>query len=413
MKKRSNAVGVMIALTIIALLACSPQMVLQGLVSGMSTETPNRLAQVSPSPLPTLFASFTTLPSVTAVPSPSLAAQVVPSATSLPIATPAPTAAPVLPLRDDLPALALRDWPRPANDNGRCIHFLPTGYYSARDFEIQLPRMVDLQMRWTLALYSDENQLKLAAPKFKAAGIIPVWRRMLTANQKYYNWDRDIKILSDAGLPPYFQLYNEPGNPDEWPDKEPNFDQWSDTFVTTAKDLYNAGGYVGLQVLDTDELRTVINKIKARKGDRIFQRMFFIPHAYALNHPPNYTEDEIGVLGFRMFADVFQKEVGFVPPFIVGEGGWKIGEAQDDRFPKIDDTTQPKYYVELFNWFRPPGKLSNGEPLPDYLFAFCPWLVAGQTTAGAWYDSFEGERTALIKAVTKMGTFTRKFSWDK
>ena len=79
----------------------------------------------------------------------------------------------------------------------------------------------------------------------------------------------------------------------------------------------------------------------------------------------------------------------------------------------MDDALEAKYYVEMFNWFRPPGTLSNGEPLPDYLFAFCPWLLASNTTAGAWYDSFEGERTTVIQAVTKMGTFTRKFSWDK
>jgi len=318
----------------------------------------------------------------------------------------------VLPLRDDLPALALRDFPRPANDNGRCIHFLPSGYYSARDFEIQIPRMKDLQMRWVLALYSDENQLRLAAPQFKAAGIVPVWRRLLRADQHYFDWARDIKILSDVGLPPYFQLYNEPANPDEWGGHDVNMDAWYDSFAASAKDLYNAGGYVGVQVTDPGELRTIIETIKARKGDRLFGRMFFVPHAYALNHPPNYAEDENAVLGFEMFADVFQQELGFVPPFIVGEGGWKIGEAQDNRFPKIDDALEAKYYVELFNWFRPGSKLSDGKPLPDYLFAFCPWLLAANTTAGAWYDGFEGERTTVIQAVTKMGTFTRKFSWD-
>jgi hypothetical protein len=319
----------------------------------------------------------------------------------------------VLSVRTDLPALTLRDWPRPANDNGRCIHFLPTGYYTQRDFDIQLGRMDDLQMRWVLALYSDENQLRLAAQNFKKHNIVPVWRRLLRADQHYYDWARDIQILKDAGLPPYFQLYNEPANPDEWGGHDVNMNQWADTFVNTAKDVYNAGGYVGVQVTDTGELRTILENIKAHKGDRLFGRMFFVPHSYALNHPPNYTEDENAVLGFRMFADVFQQEIGFVPPFIVGEGGWKIGEAQDNRFPKIDDALEAQYYVQLFNWFRPPGTLSNGEPLPDYLFAFCPWLLAANTTAGAWYDGFEGERTAVIQAVTKMGTFTRKFSWDK
>lgn len=410
MKIHLNVVGAITVLMVVALLACSPSIVVQGLLGGPPTQTQ----------IPTLAASAVTPSDASPIPptaiSPSTPITVPPLSPS-PLAntdtTPSPTSPPVLPLRTDLPALALRDWPRPANDNGRCIHFLPTGYYSQRDFAIQIPRMKDLQMRWVLAIYSDENQLRLAAAQFKAAGIVPVWRRLLRANQHYYAWDRDIKILTDAGLPPYFQLYNEPANPDEWNGQDVNIDQWVDNFISTAKDVYNAGGYVGLQLTETDLLQKVLEKIKAEKGDRLFQRMFFVPHAYALNHPPDYVEDENAVLGFRMFADVFQQEIGFVPPFIVGEGGWKIGEQEDNRFPKVDDALLAKYYVQLFNWFRPPGALSNGEPLPDYLFAFCPWLLAANTTAGAWYDGFEGERTTLIQAVTKMGTFTRKFSWDK
>jgi hypothetical protein len=149
--------------------------------------------------------------------------------------------------------LALRDWPRPANDNGRCIHFMADRvYYTPRDFEIQLPRLKDLQMRWVLVIYSDENQLRLAAPQFKAAGIVPVWRRYLRANNHYYAWDRDIQILKDNGLPPYFQIYNEPDNDAEWDGQAVNRDQWVGNFVQTAKDVYNAGGFVGLQVLDPD-----------------------------------------------------------------------------------------------------------------------------------------------------------------
>jgi hypothetical protein len=401
MKNRKNIGAVVVALVVVALLACSPQTVLVGLVGKSATQTPTEpAAQVV---TPTSVPETVTIIPLTPIAEPSAAVT----------AGPTNTPAPVLPLRDDLPALSLRDFPRPANDNGRCIHFLPTGYFTARDFQIQIPRLKDLQMRWVLVIYSDENQLMLAAPQFKAAGIVPIWRRLLRANQHYYGWARDIKILQDNGLPPYFQLYNEPGNPDEWNGKPVNLDQWVDTWVATAKDVYNAGGYPGLQVIDTGLLVKVIDKVKELKGDKLFKRMFFVPHSYALNHPPNYTEDENAVLGFRMYADTFQKELGFVPPFIVGEGGWKIGEEEDNRFPKIDDKLEAQYYVDLFNWFRPPGKLSDGEPLPDYLFAFCPWLLAANTTAGAWYDGFEGDRTMTIQAVTKMGTFTRKFSWDK
>lgn len=399
MKKFPNAIGAVCVLMFVALLACSPATVAEGLFGSASTVTPTRFA----------MAVATDTPTAT-LPSPLPTASPIPSITESfgPTLTPAP----VLPLRTDLPAMTLRDFPRPANDNGRCIHFLPTGYYSQRDFDIQLPRMVDLQMRWVLAIYSDENQLRLAAPQFKKAGIIPVWRRYLRAYQRYYNWDRDVQILKDSGLPPYFQIYNEPDTAEEWDGREVDRDAWVSYAVQMAKDVYNAGGYVGIQVLDEEWLTAWIQAVKAQKGERLFGRMFFVPHPYGANHPPNYTEDDVSVLGFRSFADVFQRELGFVPPFIAGEGGWKFAAAEDNRFPKIDDKLHAKYHVELFRWFLD-GKLSDGKPLPDYLFAFCPWILAGQLEGAAWYDSFEGERTLTIAEVKKIPIFTRKFSWDK
>jgi hypothetical protein len=407
MQKHWNIVSALLVLIVIALLACSPQVIVKEVLGLNPDTTPTTAVAFATTPTRATFtpaATPTLLSSTATAPAPTFTRP----------AAPSPTTLPVLDLRTDLPALTLRDWPRPANDNGRCIHFLADRiYYTPRDFEIQMPRVIDLQMRWMLVIYADENQLRLAAPHFKAAGIVPVWRRYLRAYNRYSNWERDIQTIKEFGLPPYLQLYNEPDSEAEWDGRPINRDAWVANFVASAREVYNAGGFVGLQVLDREWARAVIREIKARKGERIFGRMFFVPHAYPLNHPPNYTEDENAVLGFRMFADVFREELGFVPPFIVGEGGWKIGEAHDNRFPKVDEVLLARYYVELFNWFRPPGRLSNGEPLPDYLFAFCPWLLASNTTAGAWYDSFEGERTLLIQSVTKMGTFTRQFSWDK
>ncbi len=408
MNMRKNFIGVIVTLIGVTVLACAPQTVVQGLLGTPPTNTPTTSATLA-ALVPTVTPIPSELnPSPAALP-PTLAATA--HATNTPTLT--ATAAPALPLRDDLPALTLRDWPRPANDNGRCFHFLPTGYYTARDFEIQIPRLKGLQARWVLALYSDENQLRLAAEQFKAAGITPVWRKVMRAYQRYYSWDRDIQILKDVGLPPYFQIYNEPDTDTEWDGRPVNRDQWVSYFVQAAKDVYNAGGYVGLQTLDEEWVRAVIQAIKAQKGDRIFGRMFFVPHPYGLNHPPNYTEDDGAVLGYRTFADVFQKEIGFVPPFIAGEGGWKYGAAEDNRFPPIDDKLHAQYHVALFNWFLT-GKLSDGQPLPDYLFAFCPWILAGQLEAAAWYDSFEGNRELTIAEVKKLPpTATRKFSWDK
>jgi hypothetical protein len=410
MSKHLNTLALAIACSAVALLACSPGMVLQGLVGGSPTTAtpPQAIAQV-----PTVVASATLVPTANPpLSSPTAGLTSTPNISKTATAVPTGTPAPVLPLRTDLPALALRDWPRPANDNGFCIHFIPTGYYTARDFEIQIPRLKGLQMRWVLALYSDENQLRLAAPQFKAAGIVPVWRKMMSPFQRYYAWDRDIQILKDNGLPPYFQIYNEPDTGQEWGGRDINREEWVANFVQTAKDVYNAGGYVGIQVLDEEWLRVVLQTIKSQKGEKMFGRMFFVPHPYGANHPPNWTTDDVGVLGYRTFADVFQKEIGFVPPFIAGEGGWKFGAGEDHTFPPIDDKLHAQYHVELFNWFRL-GKVSDGQPLPDYLFAFCPWILSAPMEGAAWYDSFEGNRDLTISEMKKIPVFTRKFSWDK
>ena len=391
---------------VLLLLACSPQAIVREVLGENETRTPTTRAT-----------SFARAITETATSAPSATRSVAGMDTPTPGATATvgatPTRPPALQLRTDLPALALRDFPRPANDNGRCFHFLTRGYYSPRDFEIQIARLKGLQARWVLALYADENQLRLAAREFKAAGIVPVWRKTLRAHQRYLGWGRDIAILNEIGLPPYFQIYNEPEVEEEWDGNTINREQWIANFIQAARDVYNAGGYPGLQVLDDEWGLAVIREIKARQGERMFGRMFFVPHPYGANHPPSWNQDEIGVLGFQFAARVFQSEIGFVPPFIAGEGGWKYKSDEDKRFPVVDDAIHAKYHVEVFNWFLT-GKLSDGAALPDYLFAFCPWLLSGETETAAWYDSFEGNRELTIAEVKKLTpAATRKFSWDK
>lgn len=70
------------------------------------------------------------------------------------------------------------------------------------------------------------------------------------------------------------------------------------------------------------------------------------------------------------------------------------------------------YHVAVFEWFRT-GQLSNGEPLPDYLFAFSPWLIADPNDPAAWFDSASGNRTLTIEAVEARPPFQREFSWNR
>lgn len=310
------------------------------------------------------------------------------------------------------PPLALRDWPRPIGDNGLGIHFLGDAYYSEGELDRQIARMVEMRMKWTVVVYGDEIQLEKAAKRLQAAGIMAVWRKMLRPNEAYFGWERDVSLLQRLGMAPYMQLYNEPSLPEEWDGKPADRALFLKNLLQASRDVYNAGGLVGWQFVNQDWLISAIRELKARQGEAIFNRMFFVPHSYGLNHPPDYTEDVNSVLGFLVFAEIYQKEAGKLPPMVVGEGGWKYKATDDDRFPKVDDNLHRNYHLVVFNWFRA-GKLSNGQALPDYLFAFCPWILSGKLEGSAWYDSFEGDRVLTINAVKSLSPFVRKFSWDQ
>ncbi|RLC78969.1 MAG: hypothetical protein DRI61_08860 [Chloroflexi bacterium] len=306
----------------------------------------------------------------------------------------------------------LPDWPRPPGDNGRGVHFLGTPYYSDEDLDRNVARIKELGLKWCVVVYGDEIQLERAARRFKAAGIYVIWRKMVRPFQRYYDWGRDIKIIQEIGLPPYMQVYNEPSLPAEWEGHPIDEQLFIENLLYAVRDVYNNGGYVGLQFLNRQWLVDALRAIKERKGERIFNRMFFVAHSYGLNHPPDYAQDENAALGFLIYADIFQQEIGFVPPIIVGEGGWKIGSDEDNRYPPIDEKRHRDYHIEVYNWFCT-GQLSNGQPLPDYLFAFCPWLIAAKLDDRAWYDSFAGDRNLLIEALKNMPSCERKFSWER
>lgn len=384
---------------LIPLLACS-------LPSILPEETP-----ASATPAAVTAAAVLSTPTRTATPQPTETQEPRRPATDTPIpASPTPTEIWQMQL-EDLPPMTLQDWPRPAQDNGLCIHFIPEEYHTPEHLDHHISRLVDMKMKWALVIYADEIQLQMAAPKFRDAGITVVWRKMLYPGEKYFDWGRDVQVLQSLGVPSYIQIYNEPSLEAGWEDPPVRREAFMDDLLKAARDVYNAGGYAGLQFVDPQWLREALYQIRLHGGEPIFQRMFFVPHPYGLNHPPSYQEDLNAVLGFLTFAQVFQEEIGFVPPMIAGEGGWKFGATDDNRFPKIDDQLHCEYHVEVFNWFRT-GTLSNGQPLPDYLFAFCPWLLASKMDDSAWFDSFAGDHTLTIEAVKAIPPFTRRFSWQ-
>lgn len=354
-----------------------------------------------------------------------------PTTPSAPPAQPAPSVpawyTPLPPVTRPASALPLNKFPRPANDNGRGIHFsLDVGDGMLATY---VPKMSELGIKWALFYPGDEMQAEKVAVAAWNAGIMPVIRPKCLINGGQPNWLAFVQNIQKHNIPAYIQIYNEPGDNREWTGQHTPSNYLS-TFGprwgAAAAQIYDAGGYPGLQTLSRDEIQAAVDAVKAGGRMDIFNRAFFSLHNYSVNHPPAYPydplnqkdhpqatilDDDTAVLNLIEFAQWMYELVGFVLPMIGGEGGWIYGSADDNRYPKCEGTYHAQFHTEMYEWFRI-GVFSNGQPIPDYLFSIAPWILAGFVEAEAWYGGPLGDKTDTINAVKAIPPFIRKFSWD-
>lgn len=291
---------------------------------------------------------------------------------------------------------------------------------SAQALNYFIPHLLELGIRWCIVPHRDEADLARAARALASVGIMPVSRWVCTVDENILDFVRFVRVLQSLNLPTYIQIFNEPSTNHEWRDNLPKPRAFVSRWCDHATRVASAGGLPGLQVLDPQELVDVLRELKGRGARQVIDRMWFCPHPYGINHPPDYpyddanqrehpgatlSDDSSTVLNFLEFAPVFMDQIGFIPPFIAGECGWQYGDASDPRYPKVDDAYHARYHDALFAWFRA-GRLSNGAPLPDYLFACCPWIFYG-SEADAWYSSTSGIRQQTIDALKNYPPFIR------
>jgi hypothetical protein len=96
----------------------------------------------------------------------------------------------------------LRTWPRPDNDNGRCLHAV--SYPAGDTYEVleQIARLEQINARWVLVNYIGHAQLVHMAPLFAQAGITVIWRPFVRPYETYAQWAEDVQFLTSLGLPP-------------------------------------------------------------------------------------------------------------------------------------------------------------------------------------------------------------------
>ncbi len=319
--------------------------------------------------------------------------------------------------------MRLPEYPRPKDDNGIGICFGMDLRQATLDTYI--PKMLDLKIKWCLVSHQDEAQLRLAARALAAVGIVPISRCICKIDQSILDFVRFVNVLRSLDLPAYVLVLNDPAESRAWKTGRPDPTQFVQRWIQHANAVASAGGFPGLQLLDPSELRTLLSALKTSGANVVIDRLWFCPRCHGDNHPPDYPydtrnqedhpgatvfEDDATVTSFLKYEPIFRQELGFVPPFIVGEGGWHYANAADPRYSAIDDQVHAEHHLALFDSFRT-GKLPNGDPLPDYLFAFCPWVLFGPEK-GAWYSWTAGTRRQSIIAVQSIPTFVRAFQWE-
>lgn len=336
---------------------------------------------------------------------------------------------------------SLRTYPRPPKDNGIGLHF----HTDLSDFNIAktVEHLTSIRATWTMIYAQDELQAERAALACFRAGIMPVVRvgKLITDQVNSASYVAAMKralvqsgMVYDADRPPlYVQCFNEPEDSREWKDglRPANWPQvFAAKWTAEAVQVVAVGGYPGLQVLDRRAFDAVVDAVNAAGAQHVWERAWFCHHNYGVNHPPSYPydarnqQDKPGqtiaddyqcVLKPMAHALWMQERLGFVLPFVGGEGGWWVGNEEDRRYPKLSWTGLANYTREMFEWFRL-GVLSNGEPLPDYLFSITPWIAESPTFfSQAWWGnglSPDGTATETIAAVQSISVFERLSSWD-
>ena len=340
-------------------------------------------------------------------------------------------------------ATGYASWPRPPQDNGLGIH---GGLdLSGEALAADVARVQELKVKWVTLVPETSDELKRAAKAYWDKGIMPVVRPRALVDAAH-NFVSDARVLQDLGIPAYVQVYNAPEQREEWKSGQPDIQAFASRWLDQAKTLVDVGAYPGLQVNSISDLRSVLAKAKKEGLEHLFRHSWFSCHNYGLNRPARFPYDDVNqralpvqhpewefagpvdqinrwreegkrpgqsvyddyqcVLGFLAYARAFEEALGYVPPIICNEGGWRYGDLTDRRYPRVGDFLHQAHHLAMYAWFKD-GVLADGSRLPDYLFAVCPWILSGEEEPSAWYGGPKGTRHETISAMKALPTFLR------
>jgi hypothetical protein len=290
--------------------------------------------------------------------------------------------------------LSLVDYPRPAGDNGRGIHWIPTVSQSPDVVDRLVDEAVAMGMKWVVFLNQGANMdaNDYLVKRLTEAGIEPIMR---VYTPGLVPIEGDLKAMvshyTKLGVN-YFQLYNEPNLMVETGGRPPDVDDYLDVWIPAAQQVIAGGGLPGFGALspqgevdDRDFLRQALQALTARDQTNLLDRAWLAIHNYT---GPRPLDDPDGFLRFRQYDGILRAALGRSLPIIGTEGGTHVSE-------HVSEEQQIDMVTGAYNYMRHPEA---------YNFAYTYWIIANGHDP-AWESQaliHPDGPTALAEALKKM-----------
>ncbi|MCS7220777.1 MAG: hypothetical protein RML36_09630 [Anaerolineae bacterium] len=274
----------------------------------------------------------------------------------------------LVPMNPDRP-LALSEYPQPAGNNGRGLHWIPTTSSSPAVVDRFVAEAQRMGVRWVTFLNrgTEIGANDYLVKRLVEAGIMPVMRIYTDAGAPI---EGDLAALvrhyRSLGVH-YFQLYNEPNLRVENGGRMPDVKRYLDLWLPAARIVAANGGLPGFGALspqgDVDDLtflQEALRQIKARGATDALNRAWLSVHNYGVDY-----------LRVRRYDEILRQELGRSLPQIGTEGGVYCG-------PHLSEEEQVRILADAYRYMR------HREP---YYLAYTYWVIANALGGGhdpAW-----------------------------
>jgi hypothetical protein len=282
----------------------------------------------APTPEPAASPAATTAPTEGgAAATPSAATTPAAATTPSPATTPGPSPSPTVGVNP----MALADYPRPPDDTGRGVHWIPTTSSSKETVDRFVKEAMDMHVKWVVFLnegaqIGDNDYL---VQRLTGAGIMPVMR-ILTHRGAPLGEDLTPMVEHYVTLGVvYYQIYNEPNLASENEGREPSVERYVNMWVPAAEQVVKGGGLPGFggfapnaDVSDLDFMRASLQLIKQQGHAEDLDKAWVAVHNYLQGDENTPVDVDPGFVRPKLYDKIANEELGRSLPMIGTEGGF-------------------------------------------------------------------------------------------